>query len=151
MFQSTHPRRVWPARPCIKAAWPCFNPHTHEGCDSADTLLLCSCPCFNPHTHEGCDFCDDGYFNMRALFQSTHPRRVWHSHSVSTYFHMRFQSTHPRRVWLRYSILLIFLSCFNPHTHEGCDYKMFLIYTYHSKFQSTHPRRVWPKLLKDFH
>ena len=33
----------------------------------------------------------------------------------------QFQSTHPRRVWL-YDYLACFLaSCFNPHTHEGCD------------------------------
>ena len=35
----------------------CFNPHTHEGCDSLvsfiEELLVA---CFNPHTHEGCDY-----------------------------------------------------------------------------------------------
>ena len=35
-----------------------------------------------------------------------------------------FQSTHPRRVWPG-SLQLIFSSlfCFNPHTHEGCDFE----------------------------
>ena len=33
----------------------CFNPHTHEGCDSTEGLLLALPKSFNPHTHEGCD------------------------------------------------------------------------------------------------
>ena len=33
----------------------CFNPHTHEGCDSMVMSLLLLLVCFNPHTHEGCD------------------------------------------------------------------------------------------------
>ena len=33
-----------------------------------------------------------------------------------------FQSTHPRRVWLRFRhCLKESLTCFNPHTHAGCD------------------------------
>ena len=36
-FQSTHPRRVWQRLfDCLKG-YPCFNPHTHEGCDSSST------------------------------------------------------------------------------------------------------------------
>ena len=57
MFQSTHPRRVWP--------WSIFY----------NTRVIG----FNPHTHAGCDS-----FHLRSsqrprMFQSTHPRRVWHT------------------------------------------------------------------------
>ena len=33
--------------------------------------------------------------------------------------------------------------CFNPHTHEGCDWLIHQISVLSSRFQSTHPRRVW--------
>ena len=37
-------------------------------------------------------------------------------------FVLMFQSTHPRRVWLSTLRLELHIpSCFNPHTHEGCD------------------------------
>ena len=99
-FQSTHPRRVWRHinfHTFVSKA--SFNPHTHEGCDSANIVILVwvfvsihtptkgvtllsgirtsSAWCFNPHTHEGCD-----------------------------------------------CIILFVNACqcsFNPHTHEGCD------------------------------
>ena len=33
VFQSTHPRRVWPFALWELSCICCFNPHTHEGCD----------------------------------------------------------------------------------------------------------------------
>ena len=78
---------------------------------------------------------------------------------------MEFQSTHPRRVWHPVERSSHVLSCFNPHTHEGCDNasrRGYILYnvSIHTptkgvtsgrrhnngrseKFQSTHPRRVW--------
>ena len=35
--------------------------------------------CFNPHTHEGCDIRLQRLQTATCKFQSTHPRRVWHS------------------------------------------------------------------------
>ena len=86
----------------------CFNPHTHEGCD---THLSCSIDwgkCFNPHTHEGCDCPIGEVYTHLIKFQSTHPRRVWQEHCINTRQCLQFQSTHPRRVW-RYS------SCYTHH------------------------------------
>ena len=103
MFQSTHPRRVWPVSPALALWWYCFNPHTHEGCDSLYfTFLL-----------------------LRYLFQSTHPRRVWLMVCGILASILVFQSTHPRRVW--HLTLTIFTKSrsFNPHTHEGCDIEDF--------------------------
>ena len=33
--------------------------------------------------------------------------------------------------------------CFNPHTHEGCDFISVNGNAFFHLFQSTHPRRVW--------
>ena len=38
---------------------------------------MCRPFCFNPHTHEGCDTIPAKVQLVRHLFQSTHPRRVW--------------------------------------------------------------------------
>ena len=54
-----------------------------------------------------------------------------------------FQSTHPRRVWLSFIGVNTVWNCFNPHTHEGCDILLLVIFLAVLLFQSTHPRRVW--------
>ena len=125
-FQSTHPRRVWLTRYYPSWAVACFNPHTHEGCDSGKSqiekfwrvsihtptkgvteksmTILNFIISFNPHTHEGCDL------NL-----------------------------------VKNSLLLM---CFNPHTHEGCDCKSPHLVFLLNLFQSTHPRRVWRTICK---
>ena len=60
-----------------------FNPHTHAGCDLWLSLIICWLLCFNPHTHAGCDLGSVTVLVMSILFQSTHPRRVWHRASNS--------------------------------------------------------------------
>ena len=98
------------------------------------------------------------------MFQSTHPRRVWHNEQCSMLFPFKFQSTHPRRVWPLTDIHSSMAVSFNPHTHAGCDQQFFYCPYCHSvsihtptqgvtggglagyacrRFQSTHPRRVW--------
>ena len=83
-----------------------------------------------------------------------------------------FQSTHPRRVWHVIKLVLTGDPSFNPHTHEGCDmlesklYEIgyvsihtptkgvticFLNYFRCGMFQSTHPRRVWRQKTKCIH
>ena len=39
--------------------------------------------------------------------------------------------------------------CFNPHTHEGCDWQQSAYVHASSMFQSTHPRRVWLQELSE--
>ena len=76
-FQSTHPYRVWHV--FVFTTWERtgFNPHTHTGCDVRHTETTVLNTCFNPHTHTGCDSATrDAIPN--AVFQSTHPYRVWH-------------------------------------------------------------------------
>ena len=47
-----------------------------------------------------------------------------------------FQSTHPRRVWLLVSQISLPTACFNPHTHEGCDFPSQLV---SQQFRSFNP------------
>ena len=165
----------------------CFNPHTHEGCDynpqrvvnkythvsihtptkgvTLNGFIINLIPqSFNPHTHEGCDFGFCLSILWCGKFQSTHPRRVWQLMHNSSAVPLPFQSTHPRRVWPKCSFGLTSETCFNPHTHEGCDTLWFRCsswwlvsihtptkgvtacrssYARDLQFQSTHPRRVW--------
>ena len=55
MFQSTHPRRVWPILVRIQLHYFGFNPHTHAGCDRRFPVFAICSISFNPHTHAGCD------------------------------------------------------------------------------------------------
>ena len=117
--------------------------YTHAGCDYGCLYTYSPRHCFNPHTHAGCDIT---VLNSRPsnqvsihtptqgvtrysinqfkiwMFQSTHPRRVWHwcfCFPLCGIF--LFQSTHPRRVWLIISYKHAQSVSFNPHTHAGCD------------------------------
>ena len=127
MFQSTHPRRVWPWSIFYNTRVIGFNPHTHAGCDSfhlrssqRPRMFQSTHPrrvwhtsgfrkgwfqCFNPHTHAGCDI-EDGT-NRFLCFVSIHTP----TQGVTGWKYWRmccrlFQSTHPRRVW-RYGRNLI--------------------------------------------
>ena len=77
----------------------CFNPRTHEGCDSGDAMPDIKAIGFNPRTHEGCD----------AVLFLLGKSEIW------------FQSTHPRGVRPASCFVCFFLNGFNPRTHEGCD------------------------------
>ena len=86
-FQSTHPRRVWQIVNRFVAFIISFNPHTHAGCDRCHGWPASTIYRFNPHTHAGCD----GYTGGLSSYRS----------------------------------------CFNPHTHAGCDLTAF-----HNRFYS---------------
>ena len=102
-FQSTHPHGV---RQCINTTYvrvACFNPRTHTGCDTYQTLHAC------------------------ADSVSIHaPTRGATSIISLAWSGIEFQSTHPHGVRL-----ICFLSvfprkrCFNPRTHTGCDFPLF--------------------------
>ena len=99
----------------------CFNPHTHEGCDSISIVLLVNVRLFQS-THPRRVWLTSLHNKQTSSsFQSTHPRRVWQKDPYKRLRNNRFQSTHPRRVWLLLLHTFDTLFCFNPHTHEGCD------------------------------
>ena len=233
LFHSTHPRRVWRANhPSLKLSWHVSIHTPTKGVTRWRVPILPDCACFNPHTHEGCDSEQRKRCVPGDMFQSTHPRRVWPALSTKLYnktyvsihtptkgvtqitkdrvYDVKFQSTHPRRVWpdrgggrgrggpfqsthprrvWLYMRKMVRVSTqvsihtptkgvtaeaickhvmqygFNPHTHEGCDKKTVAYIknewkvsihtptkgvTYNRQptfqltlFQSTHPRRVW--------
>ena len=120
-FQSTHPRRVWLNTYLHLMSFRCFNPHTHEGCDTAlpsregGTPVSIHTPTkgvtkrsrhtyifsrsFNPHTHEGCDGNQLATYPIESVSIHTPTkgvtvRAIWLLELIT------FQSTHPRRVWL---------------------------------------------------
>ena len=147
-FQSTHPRRVWHPKSRLVYRTTCFNPHTHAGCDILIKCLHLFIKCFNPHTHAGCDIlfpiwimlmfsfnphthagCDDKSWKLgRSDFVSIHTPTQgvtnWYNYQNNI---QMFQSTHPRRVWHRETTRPREDDRFNPHTHAGCDFHLFLI------------------------
>ena len=121
-FQSTHPRRVWREVEPFRARLSLVSIHTPTKgvtsgffCESQIIEVSIHTPTkgvtcwtepsplasasFNPHTHEGCDSCFMIYPQEHLMFQSTHPRRVWHIDVYNFITASVFQSTHPRRVW----------------------------------------------------
>ena len=99
-------------------------------------------------------------------FQSTHPRRVWltikflsqqiidvsiHTPTkgvtrltkMLNYILVSFNPHTHEGCDYRFRIGERFLLSFNPHTHEGCDIIDMMSVSHLSVFQSTHPRRVW--------
>ena len=143
-FQSTHPRRVRPsARSCAVSRACCFNPRTHAGCDTNRRSGTRPHTCFNPRTHAGCDHRSITHWSHGG-FQSTHPRRVRLCAPCHPNADVGFQSTHPRRCDA--------CSCsgrantsFQSTHHAGCDQTDCVVRATPSMFQSTHPRRVRPQ------
>ena len=187
MFQSTHPRRVWRQipRPTLASGVSIHTPT--KGVTRYVRPNHRELPCFNPHTHEGCDFTKLRVLSITKRFQSTHPRRVWHCKgSFAPVFYSFNPHTHEgcdlwyqlgqdsnrcfnphthegcdialhiiRHVLTSFNphthegcdkslLCVLLLHCsFNPHTHEGCDYTLPDVSSLTKVFQSTHPRRVW--------
>ena len=122
LFQSTHSRGVRLTQIIGVKLAPCFNPRTHEECDGQpcdDTGLN---GCFNPRTHEECDPQALGIVYRKPKFQSTHSRGVRRCGKRRGISRTKFQSTHSRGVRHGQIVREAGLVCFNPRTHEECDY-----------------------------
>ena len=100
----------------------CFNPHTHEGCDTDFVVAFLFTQSFNPHTHEGCDLSSAAITSVPSMFQSTHPRRVWLKESIKGIFWIVVSIHTPTKGVTPWTVAACAnVCCFNPHTHEGCD------------------------------
>ena len=162
-----------------------FNPHTHAGCDSAISLIRYRIMSFNPHTHAGCDYLLLKYlYYCQSFNPHTHagcdPTKLSNGANEIVSIHTPTQgvtiggldqqikskvSIHtPTQGVTRIIWISIYLICFNPHTHAGCDRRTCNIgnskaaVSIHTPtqgvtivewftgvfdmFQSTHPRRV---------
>ena len=162
-FQSTHPRGVRLVLVGTLNNSFLFQSTHPRGVRRFGTLAIGHKLRFNPRTHEGCDITINSDKQWQAV--SIHaPTRGATRLGMSLRFIKKFQSTHPRGVRLRTDKTFSRKKCFNPRTHEGCDYvyaHTYLIYKSFNprthegcdateqkeerteqKFQSTHPRGV---------
>ena len=146
MFQSTHPRRVWLWRWTSSKPLICFNPHTHEGCDSLYPAWSDFTRSFNPHTHEGCDdlIASSGIDNKVSIHTPTKGVTCcWSdcSDDLSVSIHTPTKGVTFRPFTFAYSL---WVSIHTPTKGvtmlQNISFKL-------SEFQSTHPRRVWPAVL----
>ena len=121
-FQSTHPRRVWLSITWRRLRSPNVSIHTPtQGVTDYMTSAASGDKFQSTHPRRVWQA-----VNMLPIFtyqfQSTHPRRVWPNTNITIISITKFQSTHPRRVWhVGYNINWS-NTCFNPHTHAGCDW-----------------------------
>ena len=148
-----------------------FNPHTHAGCDTIlpqswrslpvsihtptqgvtqDKRQCKECLRVSIHTPTQGVTCQRLEYSGMALFQSTHPRRVWHSLNAKWEkggsFNPHTHAGCDEEIWRR----LYVQSCFNPHTHAGCDQKKWTVLTIKNSFNPhTHAGCdiVWYSLL----
>ena len=165
MFQSTHPRRVWPSYKIVVV-----RPFLFQSTHPRRVWLRHITDTVSHHefqsTHPRRVWLSTAKVSiLLSEFQSTHPRRVWPERPITDTPNCWFQSTHPRRVWQRLHPPVVPEDGFNPHTHAGCDRRTCNIgnskaaVSIHTPtqgvtivewftgvfdmFQSTHPRRVW--------
>ena len=106
-----------------------FNPHSHEGSDSASTFKRPTKPNFNPHSHEGSDkLCDVSYFSFYDFNPHSHEGSV---EPLSTCFRclQKFQSTLPRREWPSQALPLGYPLSISIHTPtKGVTQKPYVLY-----------------------
>ena len=141
-FQSTHPRRVWRLIRPILILIVSFNPHTHAGCDLWTYYYLWLWCCFNPHTHAGCDKTNQTSIDINRVSIHT-PTQGVTKYLISNHERM-LVSIHTPTQGVTTKIIRIFAPVsFNPHTHAGCDAQYGRDNLIPFLFQSTHPRRVW--------
>ena len=145
-----------------------FNPHTHEGCDSELEWKINKLEVSIHTPTKGVTVCTESQWAESVVSIHTPTKGVTTSTVNCSAAIPLFQSTHPRRVWHVAAVVAVAATCFNPHTHEGCDMTRptllnrqtsFNPHTHEGcdfrgedrrtaeyVFQSTHPRRVWPLL-----
>ena len=141
-FQSTHPRGVRRVTKLQTASAQCFNPRTHEGCDSQPQRVRPPLWRFNPRTHEGCDVVFVVFLVHVLSFNPRTHEGCDKISSLRSAVALQFQSTHPRGVRLRQTDASGGAAGFNPRTHEGCDSICSSDTLGSGWFQSTHPRGV---------
>ena len=121
LFQSTHSRRVRLSDNAHVFSLSMFQ-STHSRRVRHRTTYRCSLMnCFNPRTHEECDSVCHDVLATFIMFQSTHSRRVRHQHYL---LHLRLNvSIHALTKSATGCIRTpsIRNGCFNPRTHEECD------------------------------
>ena len=107
----------WKNRKCY---WS-FNPRTHEGCDYKIQQIISRIWSFNPRTHEGCDVSLFYTAPKRIVFQSTHPRGVRPTETITQVLFSVSIHAPTRGATDIAAAMKAAPKRFNPRTHEGCD------------------------------
>ena len=164
-FQSTHPRGVRLERPVGSGRLGDFNPRTHVGCDICDKIDLSNKRDFNPRTHVGCDSSCSAIRQMEVIsihaptWGATYHGVIFGVDDIISIHAPTWGATRVRKdinpcpmlisihapTWGATAIhrrIPIPPSNFNPRTHVGCDFPVWLGRPESLLFQSTHPRGV---------
>ena len=97
-----------------------FNPHTHAGCDRNAPLRTPPTVGFNPHTHAGCDptKLSNGANEIVSIHTPTQGVTIG---GLDQQIKSKVSIHTPTQGVTRIIWISIYLICFNPHTHAGCD------------------------------
>ena len=142
-FQSTHPHGV--RHNTLPVCVSAFGVSIHAPTRGA-TFLISSywlrSLCFNPRTHTGCDFLNAVFFQVNAVFQSTHPHGVRRGAKISVFRYDKFQSTHPHGVRHIYHCGTYVVQMFQSTHPHGVRQNLNNYESTGEQFQSTHPHGV---------
>ena len=121
-FQSTHSRGVRPPYETISRKPQMFQSTHSRGVRLYRGKVIEDNCCFNPRTHEECDAVLDRINYILDKFQSTHSRGV-RLRKTKQYGKQKNVSIHAlTRSATFFHFFFESVSCFNPRTHEECDF-----------------------------
>ena len=150
VFQSTHSRRVRPSVSQIAGRYNSFQ-STHsrrvrQGLDTNRYYLAA----VSIHALTKSATLLRRCLIRHGKFQSTHSRRVRPSVlSISATADSVSIHALTKSATLHQIIIISHICCFNPRTHEECDFYKMIEDLGLSTFQSTHSRRVRPRTKSD--
>ena len=120
-FQSTHSRRVRPAKSMSFTEIECFNPRTHEECDYLPSDDRLHTPVSIHALTKSATYTFVAKCGYSSKFQSTHSRRV---RLIRTNLNETFLTVSIHALTKSATKLLLakeMVESFNPRTHEECD------------------------------
>ena len=145
LFQSTLPRREWQCihDKFIKLCMISIHTPTQGVTIYLSDMERCGWY-FNPHSHAGSDTAMLASERTSGQFQSTLPRREWHTLKEAAQSGWAISIHTPTQgVTICTAVDLDWARNFNPHSHAGSDSAIQMYSWRNIKFQSTLPRREW--------
>ncbi len=120
----------------------CFNPRTHEECDSFSASVRKPWTCFNPRTHEECDWSCQVRRSQLGVSIHALTRSATEFRKMSKADQAEFQSTHSRGVRRRVRGYRGMERRFQSTHSRGVRHRCRQNNGDHHEFQSTHSRGV---------
>ena len=99
-----------------------FNPRTHEECDCTDLTLALGLAGFNPRTHEECDLPGDRRSSRKTVSIHALTRSATMFQRIDQRFAQVSIHALTRSATMSVPSKIMILECFNPRTHEECDW-----------------------------